>query len=64
MFGRKLGGEGRSCGAKDIIAPGAGAKQQQEPRGLEVTQSRDALEQLFMAVVDVLELVPHVCFRT
>lgn len=30
---------------------------------MQVVQSRDALEELFMAVGDVAEFVLHVCFR-
>ena len=63
MVGSKLGGECWRCCAEDVIATGAGAKQQQEPKGLEVVSGRDTLEQLFMAAVDVVQLVPHVCFR-
>jgi hypothetical protein len=53
---------GGDC-SQDVVAAGAGTKQQEEPRGLQVIQGRDALKQLLVALAGELELVPDVGLR-
>ena len=57
---RKLLGQSRGRGTKNVVAAWAGAEKEQQPRCLQVVQSRDTFQERAMALGDVLELVGHV----